>query len=74
VIANVELLNHAKHSEKYEVLALIIKKVNKFDIRNNTEIIRLYSPDSDIGGSVSVYMPKRGIWVDASAYMTQWGI
>jgi hypothetical protein len=57
-----------------KVLTLIVKKVNKFDIRKNTEIIRLYRQNNDIGGCVSVYIPKRGIWTDASAYLTKWAI
>jgi hypothetical protein len=54
-----------------KVLTLIVRKVNKNAIRKNTEIIRLYSPNSDIGGRVSAYMPRMRTWVDASAYMTQ---
>jgi hypothetical protein len=48
----------------------MVNKVNDWDIRKNTEVIRLYNQDSDIGGCVSVYMPRKGIWADASAYMT----
>jgi predicted NAD-dependent protein-ADP-ribosyltransferase YbiA (DUF1768 family) len=54
-----------------KVLTLMVRKVNKNAIRKNTEIIRLYSSDSDIGGCVSAYMPRMRIWVDASTYMTQ---
>jgi hypothetical protein len=54
--------------------SLIVRKVDKSDIRKNTEIIRLYDSYSDIGGHVSVYMPRMRIWADASAYMTKWAI
>jgi hypothetical protein len=39
----------------------IVRKVDKSDIRKNTEIIRLYDPYSDMGGHVSVYMPRMRI-------------
>jgi hypothetical protein len=44
-----------------KVLTLMVRKVNKYGIRKNTEVIRLYSPDSDIGGCVSAYMPRKRI-------------
>jgi hypothetical protein len=43
------------------VLTLIVKKVNEIDIRKNTEIIRPYSPNSDMGGCLSAYMPRMRI-------------
>lgn len=52
-----------------KLLTLIVRKVNKNAIQKNTDIIRLYSPDSEIGGHVSVYMPRMRIWADVSAYM-----
>jgi hypothetical protein len=54
-----------------QILTLIVKRVDKYDIRKNTEIIRLCSQDSDIGGCVSAYMPRMRIWADVSAYITQ---
>jgi hypothetical protein len=57
-----------------KVLTLIARKVNESAIGKNTKIIRPHNPDSDIGGSVSVYTPRMRIWANASAYMTKWAI
>jgi hypothetical protein len=48
-----------------KVLIFTVKKVKSRNIRKNTEIIRLYSQDINIGGCVSAYVTKRTIWVDS---------
>jgi hypothetical protein len=54
-----------------KALTLLEKKVDKCNIRKNIEIIRLYNPNSDIGGCVSVCMNKKIYGCKLSAYIAK---